>query len=59
MVYRWWGKTTTVISDSTGEHGLPPLGVHEQAATATPITSEVTTDGGILIEHHLLWLSTT
>ena len=26
LVYRWWGQTTTVITDSRGGHGLLPLG---------------------------------
>ena len=54
MVYRWQGQTTTVISDSRGGHGLLPLGVHEQAPLEAPVTSEGTTDEGIMTEHHLL-----
>ena len=48
MVYRWQGQTTTVITESRGGHGpLLPLGVHEQASPAVPITSEE----GIAMEH--------
>ena len=57
MVYRWWGETTTVISDSRSGCGLPPLGVPEQAPLAAPITTEGTTEKGTAIEHHLLLLS--
>ena len=57
MAYRWQGQTTKVISDSRGGHGPPPLGVPEQAALAVPITSEDTTEEGIVTEHHLLLLS--
>ena len=53
MVYRWWGQTTTVITDSRGGHGPIPLGVPEQAPLVAPITSEE----GVVIEHYLLLLS--
>ena len=53
MVYRWWGQTTTVITDSRDGHGLLPIGVPEQAPLVVPITSEE----GIAIEHKLLLLS--
>ena len=48
----WQGQTTTVITDSRGEHGPLPLGIHEQALPVAPITSEE----GIPIEHYLLLL---
>ena len=46
------GATSVVISDSRGGHGLPPLGVYEQAPLAAPITSEGTTEEGIVTKHH-------
>ena len=52
MVCRWWGQSTTVISDSRGGHGPLPLGVHEQAPLAAPVTSEE----GTAIEYYLLVL---
>ena len=36
---------------------MPPLGVPEQAPFAAPITSEDTTEEGIVTEHYLLLLS--
>ena len=53
MVYRWWGQTTVVITDSRDGHGLLPIEVPEQAPPAVPITSEE----GIAIKHKLLLLS--
>ena len=53
MVYRWWGQTTTVVTDSRDGHGLLPIGVPEQAPAAVPITSEE----GIAMKHKLLLLS--
>ena len=53
MVYRWWGQTTTVITDSSDSHGLLSIGVPEQAPPVTQITSEE----GIAIKHKLSWLS--
>ena len=50
-------KTLAVISDSRGGHGLPPLGICEQAPLAAPCTSEVTTEEGIVTENHLLLFS--
>ena len=47
----------SVVSDSRGGHGLPPLGVHEEAPLAVPTTSEATTEEGIVTEHHLFMLS--
>ena len=52
MVYRWQGQTA-VITDSRDGHGLPPLGVPEQAPPVVPLTSEE----GIAIEHKLLFLA--
>ena len=40
MVYKWWGQTTAVTTDSTDGHGPLPLGLPEQAPHAVPITSE-------------------
>ena len=57
VVHRWWGKTTTVISDSTGGHGPPPLGVHEQTPLEAPITPEGTTKENAVSKHHPLLLS--
>ena len=57
MVCRWQGQTTTVISDSRGGCGPPPLGISEQKSLAAPITSEGTTEKDIEKEHHLLLLS--
>ena len=54
MVYRWQGKATTVISDSRGGCGLPPLGVSEQAPLVAPITSEGSIEEGTVNEYHLL-----
>ena len=53
MVYRWWGQTTTVISESRGRHGPPPLRVPEQAQLAALITSEGTTEEDIVTKHQL------
>ena len=53
MVYRWWGQTTTVITDSRDGHGLIPIGVPEQVPPAVPGTSEE----GTVIKHKLLLLS--
>ena len=53
MVYRWWGQTTRVITDSRAGHGLLPIGVSEQAPPAVPITTEE----GTAIKHKLLLLS--
>ena len=47
--YGWWGKLATAISDSTGGHGLPLLGVDRQAPPAAPVTS-----GVMATEGHLL-----
>ena len=47
------GENHHSISDCRGGHSPPPLGVCEQA----PITSEGTTEEGIVTEHHLLLLS--
>ena len=49
------GQTTAVISDSRCGHGMPPLGIHEQAPLAAPITSKGTTEEDIATEHHLLF----
>ena len=38
-------------------HGFPPLGAHEEAPLAAPVTSEGTTVENIVTEHHLLLLS--
>lgn len=51
------GTNTAVISDTRGGHGLPPLGVHEQAPPAAPGTSEVGTEEVIATEYHILLLS--
>lgn len=56
MVYGWRGQTTVIISDSRGGHGPPPLGVCELAPLVAPVTSEGTTEEGIVTEHHLLLL---
>ena len=56
MVYRQQGQTLTVISDSSGERGQPPLGVHEQAPPVVPVTSEVNTEEGTATKHNLLLL---
>ena len=56
MVCRWWGKTVSVISDSRGGHGPPPLGVPEQKSLTAPTTSEGTTEKDVVTEHHLLLL---
>ena len=45
------GQTTTVISNSRGVHRLPPLRVCDQAPLAAPVTSEGTTEEGIVTEH--------
>ena len=42
------GQTTAVISDSRGGHGLPPLGIHEQAPLVAPVISEDTIEEGIM-----------
>ena len=57
VVYSWWGQTTTVITDSRGGHGPPPLEVHQQAPLTALITSEGTTEEGIATECHQLLLS--
>ena len=57
VVYRRQGKTTTFISDSRDGHGLPPLGVCEQAQPAAPVNSEVGMQEGNATEHHPLLLS--
>ena len=44
MVYKRQGQTTTVISDSRGELGPPPLGFCEQALLVAPVTSEAGTE---------------
>ena len=44
-----------VISDSRGGCGPPPIGLHEQAPPATPLTSEVSTEEGNATKHHLLF----
>ena len=53
VVYRWRGQ----LSLTQGGRGLPPLGVHEQAPLAAPVTSEDTTEEGFVTKHHLLLLS--
>ena len=53
MVYRWWGQTTAVITDSRDGRGLLPIGVPEQAPPAVPIISEEDT----AIKHKLLMFS--
>ena len=35
MVYSFQGQITAAIYDSRGEHGPPPLGIHEQAPLMT------------------------
>ena len=55
MVYKRWGQTTAVITDSRGSCGLLPLEVPEEAPPAVPITSEE----GTAIKHKLLLLSLT
>ena len=54
MIYSRWGQTKAVISDTRGRHGPPPLGVHEQALPAAPVTSEVHKEAGSATKHHLL-----
>ena len=39
-IYRWWGQTTVLITDSRGGRGPLPLGVPEQAPLEAPVTSE-------------------
>ena len=56
MVYRRQRKTTAVISDSKGGHGLPLLWVHEQALLVACHLKD-TTENGIVTENHLLLLS--
>ena len=56
-MYRWQGQTNTVILDTRGVHVLPPLGVCEQAPPTDPVTSEVSTEEGIAIEHYAVLLS--
>ena len=51
------GKTTAVISDSRGGHGLPLLEVCEQAPSAASVTSEAGVEEGTETEHHQLLLS--
>ena len=51
------GQTTTVISDSRGECGTPPLEIPEQKSLVAPNTSEGTTEKDIVVEYHLLLLS--
>ena len=55
MVYRWWGQTTEVISDSRGGHGLPPL--CEQTPFGVPVTLEHCTEEGTVTKKYLLLLS--
>ena len=50
-------QTTTVITDSRGGCGLSPLEDREQAPPVVPITSEGTTEEGIVTKHHPLLLS--
>ena len=50
------GQNTTIIIDSSGGHGLPPLGVCEQVALVAPIISEGTTEEDIETKHHQLLL---
>ena len=57
MVCRWWGQTTTVISDFRGGHGPLPLEVPKQEPLAVPTTSEGTTEEDTVTKHHLLLLS--
>ena len=54
--YGKWGQTDPAISDSRGECGPPPLGVHEQAPPMAPVTSGVITEEGITTEHHPVFL---
>ena len=54
MVYRWPGQSTIVISDSRGGHGLPPIGVYEQAPPVVSVTSEISTEEGSATEHYSL-----
>ena len=49
-VYRWWGQTTAVITDSRDSCSPLPLGVTEQAPPVGPITSK----RGIAIKYKLL-----
>ena len=56
VVCRQRGHTATVIPDSRGGHGPPPLGIPEQKSLAAPATSEGTTEKDIVTEHHLLLL---
>ena len=51
MIHRWWGQTTTVITDSRGECGLLPVGVPE------PLVAPITIEEGTVIEQYLLFLS--
>ena len=56
IAYRGQGQTTS-FTDSRGGHGPLPLGVHEQAPPAYPITSEGTTEESIATKHYLLFPS--
>ena len=56
VLCRWQGQTATVIPDSRGGHGPPPLGIPEKKSLAVPTTSEGTTEKDIAMEHHLLLL---
>ena len=49
-------QTTTVISDSRGGRGPPPLGIPEQEPPAASTTSEGTKEEDIVMEHHLFLL---
>ena len=54
MVYRWWGQTTAVITDSRGGCDLLPLRVPEGAPLVASVSSEGTTEEDIVTEYHLL-----
>ena len=53
--YRLQGQTTAVVSDTIGGHGLPPLGVCEQALPVAPGISEIIKEKGTTTKHHLLF----
>ena len=48
------GKTTSVISDSRGGLGMPPLGLCEEAPAVAPVTSAFGTDEDTAKEHYSL-----
>ena len=55
-IWRWQGQTIEVISETGGKHGLPPLGVCEQAPPAAPATTEVSKKEGTATECNTLLL---